>query len=111
MITTPGLLSAVEAFNGEGRVALPVGKTCFQLAPPVIADVSDDERLQAVNARLSPDLGIVTESHRSGAIALDYAVTNVRRGRASRGFVRGADGLHIRERFRRRIRNEIGVTR
>lgn len=48
-------------------------------APPVVADVSDDERLQAVNARVSPDVGIVTESHRSGAIAVDYAVTNIRR--------------------------------
>jgi hypothetical protein len=41
--------------------------------------VSDEERLQAVNARVSPDLGIVIESHRSGAIAVDYAVTNIRR--------------------------------
>jgi hypothetical protein len=41
--------------------------------------VSDDERLRAVNARVSPDVGIVTESHRSGAIAVDYAVTNIRR--------------------------------
>ena len=70
---------AENLFNGEGRVALPVGKVCFQTAPPVVADVSADERLQAVNARVSPDLGIVTESHRSGAVAVDYAVTNIRR--------------------------------
>ena len=70
---------AAHLFNGEGSAALPVGKVCFQNAPPVVADVSDDERLQAVNARVSPDVGIVTESHRSGAIAVDYAVTNIRR--------------------------------
>jgi len=75
----PGRFFAQLVFNGEGRVALPVGKVCFQDAPPVVADASDDERLQAVNARVSPDLGIVTESHRSGAIAVDYAVTNIRR--------------------------------
>lgn len=75
----PGRLFAEQVFNGEGRVALPVGKVCFQNAPPVVAEVSDDERLQAVNARVSPDLGIVTESHRSGAIVVDYAVTNIRR--------------------------------
>ena len=75
-----GRFFAELLFNGEGRVALPVGKVCFQNAPPVVADGSDDERLQAVNARLSPDLGIVTESHRSGAIAVDYVVTNIRRG-------------------------------
>jgi hypothetical protein len=74
-----GLFFAALLFNGEGRVALPVGKVCFQNAPPVVADVSADERLQAVNARVSRELGIVTESHRSGAIVVDYAVTNIRR--------------------------------
>ena len=48
---------AAHLFNGEGRVALPVGKVCFQTAPPVLAGVSDIERLQAVNAEVSPDLG------------------------------------------------------
>jgi hypothetical protein len=75
----PGPFGAELVFNGEGRVALPVGKVCFQTAPPVVADASDDQRLQAVNARVSPDVGIVTESHRSDAIAVDYAVTNIRR--------------------------------
>jgi hypothetical protein len=75
----PGRFGAELVFNGEGRVALPVGKVCFQNAAPVVANVSDDERLEAVNARVSPDLGIVTESHRSDAIAVDYAVTNIRR--------------------------------
>jgi hypothetical protein len=70
---------AALVFNGEGRVALPVGKACFQTTRPVVADVSDEERLQAVNARMSPDLRIVTESHRSGTIAVDYAVTNIQR--------------------------------
>jgi hypothetical protein len=77
--TGPGRFFTALMFNGEGRVALPVGKACFQHTPPVVADVSDDERLQAVNARVSPDLGIVIESHRSDAIAVDYAVTNIRR--------------------------------
>ena len=95
----PGLFFATEVFNGEGRVALPVGKVCFQEAPAVVADVSDDERLQAVNARVSADLGIVTESHRSGAIAVDYAVTNIQRAEPPAGlfevptdytFVRGS---------------------
>jgi hypothetical protein len=72
---------AAHLFNGEGRVALPVGKVCFQINPPVVPDVSDVERLRAVNARVSPDLGIVTESHRSDEIvSVDYEVTNIRRG-------------------------------
>lgn len=71
---------AAQLFNGEGRIALPVGRACFQNAPPVVADASDGERLQAVNARVSPDLGIVTASHRSDAIPVDYEVTNIRRG-------------------------------
>jgi hypothetical protein len=95
----PGHFGAELVFNGEGRVALPVGKVCFQDAPPVVADGSEDERLQAVNALVSPDLGIVTESHRSDAIAVDYAVTNIRRAEPPAGlfevpteytFVRGS---------------------
>jgi hypothetical protein len=71
---------AAQLFNGEGRVALPGGKACFQNTPPVVVDVSDDERLRAVNARVSPDLGIVTVSRRSDEIAsVDYEVTNIRR--------------------------------
>lgn len=76
---TSGRFFAELLFNGEGRVALPVGEVCFQNAPPVVVGVSDDERLKAVDAQVSPDLGIVTESHRSGAIAVDYVVTNIRR--------------------------------
>jgi hypothetical protein len=73
-----GLVS--QLFNGEGRVALPVAKVCFQTAPPVLAGASDDERLRAVNAQVSPEIGIVTESHRSDRIAtVDYKVTNIRR--------------------------------
>jgi len=71
---------ASQLFNGEGRVALPVAKVCFQTAPPVLTGASDDERLRAVNAHVSPDIGIVTESHRSDRIAaVDYKVTNIRR--------------------------------
>jgi hypothetical protein len=47
----------------------------------VAAGVSDAERLRAVNAQVSPDLGIVTASHRSDDIRIvDYEVTNIRRG-------------------------------
>ncbi|MCC7417311.1 MAG: hypothetical protein IT176_09225 [Acidobacteria bacterium] len=75
-----GQLFASEIFNGEGRVALPVGRACFQTAPAVLLDASDEERLSAVNAQVSPAIGIVTESHRSDPIAVvDYKVTNIRR--------------------------------
>jgi hypothetical protein len=70
-----------QLFNGEGGVPLPVGKVCFQYKPRVAAGVSDAERLRAVNAQVSPDLGIVTASHRSDDIRIvDYEVTNIRRG-------------------------------
>jgi hypothetical protein len=76
--------SASQIFNGEGRVALPVGKNCFMNAPRVLVDASDEERLRAVNAHVSPDIGIVTESHRSDSIAtVDYKVTNIRRDEPS----------------------------
>lgn len=72
-------LLATALFNGEGRVALPVGKVCFRTAPPV-AGASDAERLAAVNAQVSPDLGVVIASHRSDHMAsVDYEVTNIRR--------------------------------
>jgi hypothetical protein len=72
---------ATQLFNGEGGVPLPVGKVCFQYPPLVAAGVSDAERLRAVNAQVSPDLGIVTASHRSDDIRIvDYEVTNIRRG-------------------------------
>jgi len=72
---------ATQLFNGEGGVPLPVGKVCFQYPPRVAAGVSDAERLRAVNAQVSPDLGIVTASHRSDDIRIvDYEVTNIRRG-------------------------------
>lgn len=75
-----GFFMAQQLFNGEGRVAIPVGKVCFQTAPPVVADASDEERLRAVQARMSPDLGIVTASRRADQIAVvDYEVTNIRR--------------------------------
>src|SRR4029079_4607016 len=64
----------------EGLVGLPVGKACFQPAPPVLVGASDDLRLRAVNAHVSREIGIVTESHRSDNIAaVDYTVTNIRR--------------------------------
>ncbi len=66
-------------FNGEGRVALPLGDACFRVAPPV-AGASGTERLQAVNAEMAADLGLVIASHRSDHIAsIDYQLTNIRR--------------------------------
>jgi hypothetical protein len=74
-----GHFIAVHLFNGEGRVVLPVGKACFQHWHPV-GGASKAERLRAVNAEVSPDLGIVTASHRSDKIAsVDYQVTNIQR--------------------------------
>lgn len=82
---------ATQIFNGEGGVLLPVGKNCFEYPLRVSAGMSDDERLRAVNAQLSPDLGIVTTSHRSEEIpsadskatnirrSVDYELTNIRR--------------------------------
>jgi hypothetical protein len=67
-------------FNGEGRVALPVGKACFRVSAPV-AGASATERLEAVHAEVSPDLGVVIASHRSdGPVSVDYELTNIRRG-------------------------------
>jgi hypothetical protein len=40
----------------------------------------DADRLRPVNVEVSPDLGIVTASHRSDKIAtVDYKVTNIQR--------------------------------
>jgi hypothetical protein len=90
---------AAHLFNGEGRVALPLGNACFRLAPPV-AGTSATERLTAVNAEMSPDLGLVIASHRSDQIgSIDYELKNVRRDElpaelfdipASYTFVRGS---------------------
>jgi hypothetical protein len=78
---------AAHLFNGEGSAALPVGKVCFQIAPPVIADASDAERLATVNAQVSPDLGIVIASHRSDQIgSVEYKLTNIRREEPSAKF-------------------------
>ena len=71
---------AAQLFNGEGGVPLPVGKVCFQYPLRVAAGVSDAERLRAVNAQVSPDLGVVIASHRSDDIgSVDYELTNIRR--------------------------------
>jgi hypothetical protein len=81
---------AAQLFNGEGGVPLPVGKVCFQYPARVPTGTSDAERLQAVNAQVSPDLGIVTASHRTDETAsvdsktpnrrvVDYELTNIRR--------------------------------
>ena len=82
---------AAQLFNGEDGVPLPVGKFCFQYPSQVPTRASDAERLHAVNAQMSPDLGIVTASHRADEIpsvdskgtnigrVVDYEVTNIRR--------------------------------
>lgn len=75
-----GYWTTAQLFNGEGGVPLPVGKVCFEYPPRVSAGMSDDERLRAVNAQVSPDLGIVTTSHRSDEIpSVDSKATNIRR--------------------------------
>src|ERR1700730_1230225 len=75
---------AAELFNGEDGVALPIGKVCFEYPPRVVAGVvagvSDAERIRAVNAQVSPDLGIVTASHRFDENpSVDSKATNIRR--------------------------------
>ena len=76
-----GYATAAQLFNGEGGVPLPVGKVCFQYPSRVPTGASDAERLQAVDAQVSPDLGIVTASHRADEIPsiVDSKATNVRR--------------------------------
>jgi hypothetical protein len=70
---------AALVFNGDGTVAIPVAKACFLRAPRV-AGASAMERLQAVNAEMSPELGLVIASHRSDSIvAVDYEVTDIQR--------------------------------
>lgn len=84
----PGYWLVARLFNGEARVVLPLKvqdpittRFCFQIAPPVIANAPEVQRLEAVNAQVSPDLGIVLASHRADAIgSVDYRVTNIRRG-------------------------------
>jgi hypothetical protein len=75
-----GYAIAAQLFNGEGGVPLPVGKVCFQYPSRVPTGASDAERLQAVNAQVSPDLGIVTASHRADETpSVDSKATNIRR--------------------------------
>jgi hypothetical protein len=75
-----GYMIAAQLFNGEGGVPLPVGKACFQYPSRIPTGASDAERLQAVNAQVSPDLGIVTASHRVDEIpSVDSKATNIRR--------------------------------
>ena len=66
-------------FNGEGRVAVPIGKSCFR-QPPAVDGASDAERLAAVNAQMASDLGVVIASHRTDQIgSIDYRLTNIQR--------------------------------
>jgi hypothetical protein len=75
--------AAHHLFNGEGRVAIPLGRACFRLAPPV-EGFSGADRLTAVNPDVASDLGIVVTSHRSDDIGtVDYELTNIRRGEPS----------------------------
>lgn len=73
-------LIATALFNGEGRIALPVARGCFQVAPPVLAGASDSDRLRAVNAETAPDLALTITSHRLDHIgSVDYQVVNIQR--------------------------------
>jgi hypothetical protein len=74
-----GYMIAAHMFNGEGGFVLPLGKVRFRRACQVAGE-SPAERLQAVNAQMSADLGIVIASHRSDNIgSVDYKLTNIRR--------------------------------
>ncbi|MBS1817451.1 MAG: hypothetical protein JSU08_05960 [Acidobacteria bacterium] len=85
---------AQHLFNGEAGVAVPVKRHCFE-AMPQVAEFGERrtsaERLGAVGADLSPELGLVRASHRvdelpvigsSGARirrSVEFALTNIRR--------------------------------
>ena len=85
-----GLWIAAQLFNGEGGLALPVGKNCFEYPAPAAECATHAERLQAVDADISPDLGVVRASHRFDEIpvvaskgmrvrrSLDFALTHIR---------------------------------
>ena len=74
-----GLSFGKDLCNGEGRVALPVARVTFRVAYPVDF-MSEAERLRAVNAQVSRDLGVVISSHRADQIgSVDYELTNIRR--------------------------------
>jgi hypothetical protein len=81
---------AAQLFNGEGGVALPVGKNCFEYPPLVAEGTTEADRLQAVDADISPGLDLVRGSHRFDEIpvvgskgnrirrSFDYALTDIR---------------------------------
>ncbi len=74
-----GHFLATALFNGEGRIALPVGKALYRYACPVL-DGSGRERLAAVHAEVSPDLHVVVASHRFDHFgSVDLALTDVNR--------------------------------
>lgn len=75
-----GYMAVAQVFNGEGGVPLPVGKVCFEYPSRIPPGASDAERLQAVDAQVSPDLGVVTASHRTSEIpSLESGAPNIRR--------------------------------
>lgn len=89
-MTTMGVWFAEVLFNGEAGVALPAGKHCFEYGPFVAQGATASERLRAVAADVSPDIGLVRSSHRDDDISLgefsvgrakrtlDYALTHIR---------------------------------
>lgn len=84
-------LAATWLFNGESGLPLPVGKNCFEYGLSVDEHATAEERLHAVHALVSPDLGLVEASQRfdesrladtegtRARRALEYALTEVRR--------------------------------
>ena len=85
------VLAATWLFNGEGGLMPSVGKNCFEYAPIVDETLTATERLQAVNAEVLPELGLVRASHRVDEIpipdskgqhlrrAWDYVLTEIQR--------------------------------
>lgn len=75
------VLAATWLFNGESGVPLPVDKNCFEYSPIVDGTFTAAERLQAVNAEVLPELGLVRASHRIDDIPVDSTGKLVRRTR------------------------------
>ena len=75
------VLAATWLFNGESGVPLPVDKNCFEYSPTVDEKFTAAERLQAVNAEVLPELGLVRASHRIDDFPIDSKGKLVRRTR------------------------------
>ena len=88
--TNAALPLAERIFNGETGLALPIDKNCFEYPPLVAEGATDAERLMAVGADVSPELGMVRASRRFDDIpvsgskgmriqrSFDYAISHIR---------------------------------